>query len=330
MRKTYQTVLFTAIVGFTASTVIALIYDSIFELMFLPLVTTYVACFFTAVATVWSSNRYCPEELGATLLIVAISPFTLGFIVSKINPDFFFFFSFFGKYMCFGATISLLIAQFTLIILRKKDRLLPPPQYPDVCRNCGEGLPPGEAFCPNCYTLSHKVKETFIDFPSKKYLDYIPDTNGRYRYCPHCDADYRHPASVPFYINFPLGSPIQYCKKCGHYLLDSTFYEWSVISPVRKLAVCFCLSPYSFLALLNAVFMGLQMHSWLVFLFILVMAVILKLIWLKIALPDQISDSFQRLKRNPEYPQLLRYMGYGNMMDSKYIALLKTKREELL
>ena len=58
--------------------------------------------------------------------------------------------------------------------------------------------------------------------------------------------------------------------------------------------------------------------------------VILRIVWFQTITISDIQQSELRLKNNPEYPQILADMGYIDLMDSKYIALLKTKREELL
>ena len=319
MKRTYRIMLFTAVVGFTASTVVAQMDKLLIDpVCFLIIFAVYGLSFCLSLSKIVSiSNKIVCIVL--VILLLAVSPLTLYVIGFSLDPAFFFS-VFLGKYMSFGSTLTILITQYATNRWAQTHNLKTDRgSYTDSCQNCGSHLMYDQPFCSKCYKLSHKIQETLDRYPAKKYLDFVVETDGDRSYCPHCKEYYSHRGEYPSFIDTPLHC----CKSCKNYFIDRSFCEWPLISPWKKFVVCFG-SFFCIFAVFCTFAAAYQMRSLPLAVGLLIVLFFLRVIWLHLTIKDNISASIRRVKANPDYPQLLADMGYS-VMDKKYN---KNKREE--
>ena len=187
-------------------------------------------------------------------------------------------------------------------------------KYSAHCQRCGKGLTLLTAYCPYCHTISHKLNDTFIAFPDKHHLDFTEDIYREGKYCPHCQA----PKGDRTWLKASLLAPIHVCSKCHHFYLDNSCIEWVFASLPRKCLVIFMylLAPFLLLAPLQNILSDIP-STYLRFIFIGI--ALLSFILVIRALLKDIAASQQRLIANPNYPQILEFMGYQHL-NKHYIA----------
>ena len=186
------------------------------------------------------------------------------------------------------------------------------------CPTCGKVITPDEIFCNKCSTLNPSIAQYLAHASLQHPNDY---TSNQFK-CPHCGKK-AHPFSMRL-IPPQLYSPIHYCSVCNSYYLVLFFDEWSVLHPSQKkmgrlllnrllkneLIIHDLLEDFPPLWALTAVVYPL-LHFPISFL------------WNRYMLKKHIPSSQQRLAVNPNYPQILADMGYGDRMDECYYPLMK-------
>ena len=181
-------------------------------------------------------------------------------------------------------------------------------KFSEHCQRCGKGLDPLTAYCPSCHTISHKLSDTFFAFPDKHHLDFTEDIRRESKFCPHCGtkkADHKA-------LNIALVPPIHICSKCHYFYIDNSCIEWGFASFPRKCLIVslYLLAPFLLLTpLRNALadISSLRLH------FTLLGIALLSLMLVMQTLYKDIQVSYQRLKANPNYDRILKYMGYQHL-----------------
>ena len=121
--------------------------------------------------------------------------------------------------------------------------------------------------------------------------------------CPHCETVLYKTELM----TYDLGDPIRTCPNCNKEYNHSYTYEWSIISPFHKFYYCF-LANCRFLFPMF-IFTELSCQNW-------ILAIITTILWLTISIlrfrisdSDNVKQSYQRTKNNPEYIQKLSDLG---------------------
>lgn len=229
--------------------------------------------------------------------------FCLFFTSLLLNSDFLLF------YAPVGNTLLLLFDSFVLLHCEKtheKKRLHV--KFSVHCQCCGKGINILTAYCPYCYTISHKLNDTLAAFPNKHHLDFTETIYKQGKYCPHCGK----PKGDRTWFNVSLVAPIRICSKCHHFYLDNSCIEWVFASLPRK---CLVISTY----LLAPCFLLLPIHSTLsdipstyLRLIVICIALLSYILVIRVLFKD-ITASQRRLEANPDYPQILKFMGYQHL-----------------
>ena len=304
----------------TQSTLFAIAFGILFEL----LTTESYNCagILPATRIMVISTVYYSLIIGTLLIrlhsVIDSKVFFIFVIVSNLalNPLILYFFCLFftsflltSDFLLFyapvGNTLLFLFDSFLLLYCRK-NRL--PTPFPDYCQRCGKELTLFTAHCPHCYTISHKLNDTFVAFPDKHHLDFTEDIHQERKYCPHCGAR----KEDRIWFDIALVCPIQVCVNCRHFYLDNSCIEWALASLPRK---CFVTSMY-LLALslsLAPLWNALSDVSSIRLRFIFIGIALLSLALVFQTLLKDISASHQRFKANPDYVRLLEFMGYQHL-----------------
>ena len=334
MRKIHRIMLFTIIVSILAELAIIVMRSHINY--YFAAAAIDLLCLLCGLKLVFFVLRTSTSFLWLVLqlvLLFVLSPCLLRFLSGTFNSLYITY-----EHYVFYAPVSFILLAFVLgsiIASQEKKNEQSATESPDTigyddqCQYCGQGMFSTEAFCPHCYRISHRVYKTIEKYPQKHHLDFTLDFKDRFTYCPHCGSSTRSNHSSPTHLT----TPIQSCRKCNDFYVDYSCYEWSVISPIRKIGFYFRGGNFGpgFLILLVWCFYCITFGQDIPFLFVIILStIILRIIWMKVISFEDMQESQTRLKNNPEYPQILADMGYIDLMDPKYIALLKTKREELL
>ena len=199
------------------------------------------------------------------------------------------------------------------------------------CNYCGSHMRPEDVFCKNCQTITPKVREMLARYPNKMPDEYYPHSGHKGLLCPHCRSKYLPNLATVTYGSH-LGSPIRCCTKCKNYILDLQYVEWSIANNKFRKRCCSTLSIFlcsTLLVFVSMAFYFSMLVALMAAIVYIAMYIILSIIWHKIANIEIIESSYLRLKRNPDYPQILADMGYGPAMDEKYRHLVKYHRPKL-
>ena len=193
------------------------------------------------------------------------------------------------------------------------------------CEYCNSPMKENDVFCKSCWKITPKVREMINAHPNRHPNDYqIYSTGYSYR-CPHCGGIIKSTLfeRIP---GLKIDSPIKRCKKCQKYFLDTYNIEWSVSSTSYVSNHYF--APWLFFLI------EIYLFDFISDLFSVQWAFICCFIYLLLHFPIRIllsefaqkrakERSQKRLEQNPEYPQLLADMGYGEKMAAKYHTMMK-------
>ena len=247
-------------------------------------------------------------------ILVLLTPPLWRWIFSFKDP-YFFDLGFGQKYKCFLPVVNLM-----MITYLKAQELTPdPPQSGHPCSRCGTHIRSHETFCPNCYTISPAVYETLERFPQKHHLDFVANPIKTGHNCPHCE----HKVNGNHRRVTTVGIPIKCCSKCKCHYIDNHCLEWipanyamkawiyissNILTPLIIHIALF--GPYCIFPIVSKESTNI---AWIVSAIATIPALYLDYKITK-------SKSIRRLKANPEYPQLLKFMGYGHLADQYYNA----------
>lgn len=190
----------------------------------------------------------------------------------------------------------------------------------EFCKHCGSPMCPEDVFCFNCWTITPKVKKMLSNSPGKYPYQYRTYQRKRKFLCPHCNSFYAH-HQVKDGTGKLIGFPIVFCKNCKNYFIDDELLEYSVAHAKYKnnrflFFFLLVLTPiYIFLGFSQFFSVPLSLVLTAVYIAVYILCYI---VWNKIVTKELIEESRLRLERNPDYPQILIDMGYGNLMDEKY------------
>ena len=179
-----------------------------------------------------------------------------------------------------------------------------------ACPGCGEPLSPDDIFCSYCFAMNPMVRDFLKNNPKQHPKDYLTLDST----CPFCGKKaHNTPKHHPL-----IHSPIRYCQHCKGYYLRNGAIEWCVVpqsskSRIRLLTTLFIYVELSISALLRE---APYLHA-AVSLLHLILHFPIGYLYLHFTLPKAIRDSTLRLERNPDYPQILEKMGYGESMHEK-------------
>ena len=247
-------------------------------------------------------------------ILILLTPPLWRWIISFKDP-YFFDLGFGQKYKCFTLIVNLLIITYV-----KAQGLSPESlRFKITCGQCGTNMDDFDIFCPKCHTISPAVCETLKRFPQKHHLDFAAEHTKVGHDCPHCG----HKVDTNWRRSIAVGSPINHCPKCKNHYVDNHCVEWALASRPMKMRV--------YLATL--IFTPLIIHISLFGLFCIfpivserttniawVISAIATIpaLYLNYKVPK--DRSLRRLDANPDYPQLLRFMGYQHLADQYYYA----------
>lgn len=308
-----QTLLRSATIGFIVSATYAAFYDRIelFQLSMLILIL-YCAEILIFTIMVFITENSTKRKVLWFLLIGITSPFILKWIFYS-NEPYFYLISTIQKCFPFSITINVIFFEYLLLtspVATSNNESFEQTQ----CKYCGKTCPPHYVFCPHCFKLSPAIDTTLNTYKNKKPLDFTSVWFNQSFCCPHCGSHHKS-SRMGLSVNFD--SPIQCCKNCRFHFVDNTQYEWSVISLAAKLfglAFRFISSFFfSFCFITTFIFPQGQNNLSLS----LITSAIITPILTWILHRNEIKESKLRLDSNPEYPQLLKKMGY-ELLDDKY------------
>ena len=250
------------------------------------------------------------SKITTALLMILVSPILPAlfcFRASPLHP----LHDLVALYSPFGATFAYLISIYFHSIFYSKKKHNGPP-----CSYCGSPFPKAKAFCPSCFQLSPEIDNTIKHFSNKKYVDFITDFSHDCTNCPHCGKYLRDGnASMTF-----LDSPLHRCPKCHWFYLDHGGCEWILVSPLDRFLYCIKLNRFSQFFILCTIELIYRYQSPIVAVLAITTLMIAVFIWEKILIKDRITASQRRVENNPEYPQLLKFMGYQHLADQYYNA----------
>lgn len=254
--------------------------------------------------------------------------------MSESQIDFLFRICFVGIVLIYGMTRKII----------HKRRTVKQKQITSIhCHHCGSPMLESDIFCENCWKITPNVNKTLSSHPNRK-REFYSDLGNEFKLrCPHCNSFYRYAKRL--YASNTLGSPIKYCTHCHNYFLDYAYTEWSVTPFSVKFLDFFSIwHLLVYLAIFLLIVSCALEGDWFIVpdLTILLLALIcihsaFVLVRCKLTDKKSFHESTMRLEQNPEYPQILIDMGYGNMMSKEYhhlskepIVSRKDKLKELL
>ena len=306
MKTIRYKVLYTAIVGLSAGIAHILLYLKFdHQTMFMDSVL-WALVIGEIVVVLSRPYKWAPKIITALfmLLVSPILPALFCFQASPFHP----LHDLVALYSPFGTTFACLISIYFHSIFYSRKKHNGPP-----CSYCGSPFPSNKAFCPSCFKLTPEIDNTIKHFSNKKYVDFISDFRNNCTNCPHC-GKYLRPGNGAMVF---LDSPIQRCPKCKWYYLDHACCEWSLVSPIDHLLYLIRLDRFSQLLIVSTIELIYRYRSSVIAAMAIIMLIIGVLAWEFILIHDRITASKRRVENNPEYPQLLKYMGYENLIHRK-------------
>ena len=91
------------------------------------------------------------------------------------------------------------------------------------CPTCGEPLSTDEIFCNHCFTMNPMVREFLKNNPKQHSKDYMTVDST----CPYCSKRQSNRV-IDEFLTTRICTPIQRCKKCGGYFVQTKGLEWCV------------------------------------------------------------------------------------------------------
>lgn len=315
MNNTKWKMLLIAVFGLITASLYALFYDRYEFLQILVLQTTFY-WITTYIALKQIIIREIPlwKKWVFIGILILLTPPLWRWIISFKDP-YFFDLGFGQKYKCFILVVNLL-----MITYLKAQKLIPTtPKHGRPCSRCGTTIEESEVFCPSCYTISPAVYETLDRFPQKRYLDFAAEHTKVGHDCPHCG----HKVDTNWRRSITVGYPIKLCPKCKNHYINSHCIEWTLSSRLMKVRIylvtiiftpliihlalfgLYCIAPIVSKEATNA--------AWIVSAIATAPA-----LYLNYKVPK--DRSLRRLEANPDYPQLLKFMGYQHLAEQYYCA----------
>lgn len=306
MKMIYEKALYTTIVGFSAGIAHIFLYLKFDYQTMLTDSFLWALVVGEIIVVLHRPYKWRPK-IFTSLIMLLVSPIIPALICFRASP-FSPLHDLVALYSPFGTTFACLISIcFHSIFYSKKKHTGP------SCSYCGSALQKNKAFCPNCFKLSPEIDNTIKHFSNKKNVDFITDFSHDCTNCPHCGKYLRDGnASMTF-----LDSPIHRCPKCHWFYLDHGGCEWILVSPLDRFLYCIKLDHFSQFFILCTIELVYRYQSPIVAVLAIITLIVAVFIWEKILIKDRITASQRRVENNPEYPQLLKYMGYENVIHRK-------------
>ena len=245
-------------------------------------------------------------------ILVLLTPPLWRWIISFKDP-YFFDLGFGQKYKCFTLIVNLLIITYV-----KAQGLSPESlRFKITCSQCGTNMDDFDIFCPKCHTISPAVYETLKRFPQKHHLDFAAEHTKVGHDCPHCG----HEVDTNWRRSIAVGSPINRCPKCKNHYVDNHRVEWALASRPMKMRVYLATLIFTPLIIhisLFGLFCFFPIVSELTTNIAWVISAIATIPALYLNYKGPKDRSLRRLDANPDYPQLLKFMGYQYLSDQYY------------